>query len=322
MPEMILTSYRNIDRLFAIWQALHEDDLKVETYVTKQQSARGSFTVPKGGDESIDTLLYPFRDTVTSWYTSKNVKRTEPFGYTYPETAGLNYPTSGSAKVALMKVIKSYYAALPDMIRESKKHNKTAGIDLLPQAELLKEIADKKITANTSEMMTLVSNMPETQTLLQASLEPSKPFIRDLAPHNKYLEWLVNIKAEKHSLDGAFTVHTFLGPVQEEQVYLWPASPHHVGTFAPLGQAGDTGCEKCQQDQRDHAQVTGQIPLTLALVERYLAGMLPDLSEESVVPYLTKNLHWRVAKVRHRFSHPSCFVSRLIVSRARASANV
>ena len=40
-----------------------------------------------------------------------------------------------------------------------------------------------------------------------------------------------------------------------------------------------------------------QIPLTIALIERYLAGIIDDLSEQSVVPYLTENLHWRVTQV-------------------------
>lgn len=44
-------------------------------------------------------------------------------------------------------------------------------------------------------------------------------------------------------------------------------------------------------------EVTGQIPLTLALTERYLAQMIPDLRAETVVPYMTKNLHWRVEAV-------------------------
>lgn len=323
MLDMILTDCRNIDRLFAIWQALHEDDHKEETYVTTQSGGRGTFTVLPRTKEGIDTPLHPFRDTESSWYTSGKVKRTEPFGYAYPETAGINYPASGSAKETLIKVIKKIYPALSDMIRESKEGNSEAGMDLLPQAEVLKEIKVKKLTANTSELVKLVSKLPDTQTLLQNSLGGSKPYLRDLAPDHKYLEWLINISAPKHVLDGTFTVHIFLGPVQEEQVYLWPASPHHVGTFAPLGQAGNTGCEKCQQDQRDDVHVTGQIPLTLALVERYLNGKPRDLSKDHVVPYLQEHLHWRVARVRHPyFSIFILIVSRVTVPSERASANV
>ena len=113
---------------------------------------------------------------------------------------------------------------------------------------------------------------------------------------------MTNIKAQKHTLGGAYSVHVFLGPVDEENVALWPAAPTHVGTFAPLGRSSETSCGKCQQDQRDHTEITSQIPLTMALVERYLAGQLRDLTEATVVPYLTQNLHWRVAKVSHPLS--------------------
>ena len=225
------------------------------------------------------------------------VKRTEPFGYAYPETAGLKYPTTPADKTALMKVIGKIYAPLPKYIRQSKEHKRNAGEDLLPQAQVLKEISEKKVPATVAQLESLVEHLPDIESLLETSLEPGKPVLRDLAPENKYLEWITNIKAEKHTLDGGYSVHIFLGNPDESNVALWPASPSHVGTFAPLGQRSTTGCGKCQEDQRDHTEVTSQIPLTIALVERYLAGLIPDLSEESVVPYLTKYLHWRVSKV-------------------------
>ena len=257
----------------------------------------GSFATKIFDEETIDTPLYPFRPDVNSWYTSKMVKRTEPFGYTYPETAGLKYPTTPADKTALMKIIGKLYAPLPKLIRESRKHKRNAGEDLLPQAQVLKEIAEKKVPATVAQLESLVEHLPDIESLLESSLEPGKPVLRDLAPEDKYLEGITNIKAEKHTLDGGYSVHISLGNPDESNVALWPASPSHVGTFAPLGQLSTTGCGKCQEDQRDHTEVTSQIPLTIALVERYLAGLIPGLSEESVVPYLTENLHWRVSKV-------------------------
>jgi tyrosinase len=135
--------------------------------------------------------------------------------------------------------------------------------------------------------------MPDNEALLETSLQRSKPFLRDLAPKNTYLEWLVNVKALKHAINGALTVHVFLGPIEEDDVLLWPASPNHVGTFATFGQGPDTRCGLCKEDQAERMQVTGQIPLTLALVERYLPGILPDIRVGTVVPYLTRELHWR-----------------------------
>lgn len=55
-------------------------------------------------------------------------------------------------------------------------------------------------------------------------------------PADKYLEWLVNLKAQKHVLGGDFTVHIFLGPVEEDNILLYPTSPNHVGTFSTFGQ--------------------------------------------------------------------------------------
>jgi tyrosinase len=119
--------------------------------------------------------------------------------------------------------------------------------------------------------------------------------IKDLAPNDKYLEWITNLKVQKHALDGTFFVHVFLGDFNREDPLTWRFDPNLVGTFSILGDTVGTGCKKCQKDREDHLQITGQVPLTLALVERYLAGHIENLTPEKVVPYLQTNLHWRVA---------------------------
>ena len=273
----------------------------------ERKAGSANFTTPTQGVETIDSPLYPFRPDVNSWYTSKTVQRTKDFGYSYPETAGLKYPTSQADKEELLDKIGKIYGSLPRTILESKKHIPTAGADLLARAHIAAQIDEKVVPATAGSLGTLLEHLPDPETLLQTSLEPSKPFLRDLAPDYKYLEWMTNIKAEKHTLDGAYSVHVFLGPPDDEtDAALWPISPTHVGTFAPLGQPSTTGCEKCQEDQRDRMQVTGQIPLTIALVERYLAGIIPGLTESDVVDYLTKELHWRVVKVWHSLTTLLC----------------
>ena len=276
---------------------MHEDDQNLETFVTPRKNGFGSFSVKRFEEESIETKLYPFRPNINEWYTSKDVKRTEKFGYSYPETRGLNYPPSPAEKNALRITIGKIYEPFSKTIRQSLKHKETAGVNILPQSHVLKELTKNDLPATAHQLESLVKQLPSSQTLLKESLKPGKPLLRDLAPNHKYLEWLTNIKAEKHTLDGAYTVHIFLGPPDENNVALWPASPNHVGTFSPLGQTNTTACGKCQEDQKDGTEITGQIPLTIALAERYLAGLIPDLSEAAVVPFLTEHLHWRVAKV-------------------------
>lgn len=287
--------------MYDIWQALHEDDGNQNAFVLPRKAGEGGFSTKKGDEETIDSWLYPFRPDIKSkesWYTSRLTGNTKAFGYTYPETAGLKYPTSETDRKKLLADIGGKYDSLPKFIQQSKQRIPTAGQDLLAGANFAKQIQKKTVPATAASISTLIEKLPDSQTLLKTSLEPSKPLIRDLAPDNKYLEWLTNIKAEKHSMDGDYTVHIFLGPADDEtNVALWPAAPTHVGTFSPFGQPRGTSCSKCQEEQEAQTLITGQIPLTLALVERYLAGIIPDLTEASVKPYLTKELHWRVAKV-------------------------
>jgi tyrosinase len=275
----------------------------MDAWVTTKSTKDGSWSRISGDEEGTSTYLYPFRPTEDSWYDSKNgsgktsIKRTEPFGYTYPETTGLKYPVSSDARLKLYNTVQSYYTNLPRLIRQSKANDPTAGDFLLPQAAILRQIADTKVKANHVEALQLVSTLPKQEVLLEKSLEPKKPFLKALAPNNEYLEWLVNIKAERHAMGGKFSVHVFLDAVQENDVALWPLSPHHVGSFVPFGQTSDTMCENCKDQQEAHLEITSQIPLTIALVERYLAQIIDNLREDVVVPYLTKNLHWRVESV-------------------------
>ena len=300
--------------MLALWQPLHQSDVKSDTWVTTQWADAGwpgwaprdAITDPRTGRkreiESATTPLWPFRNA-QGWYDSNGVKRTEDFGYTYPETAGMSSPPTTQQLRKLVATINDIYPSPSSMISRSLRRQESAGAELLPKAALLRRIGDEKVTANHAEAVTLVQQLPEQQTLLKRSLEPKKPLLRTLAPDNTYLEWLVNIKAEKHALGGNYSVNVFLGPVEEDEIVLWPLSPHYVGAFSPFGQDPDTECPKCKEDQAERMQITGQIPLTLALTERYLAEMLRDLRAETVVPYLQKNLHWRVVSVSIAWVH-------------------
>ena len=73
--------HANVDRLFAIWQALNPTK-----YVTAQQS-EGNFTTEPGAVESATSPLKPFWDASgTAFWTGQNVQDTAQFGYAYPET--------------------------------------------------------------------------------------------------------------------------------------------------------------------------------------------------------------------------------------------
>ncbi|EXL93239.1 hypothetical protein FOIG_13653 [Fusarium odoratissimum NRRL 54006] len=98
---------------------------------------------------------------------------------------------------------------------------------------------------------------------------------------------LVNIKAVKHALGGQYLIHIFLGPVPpKESTCLYAVSPNHVRTFSPLGQDTKTSCGKYKVNQAANMEVTGQVPLTIALTKRYFADELESLSEAHIIKYL------------------------------------
>lgn len=121
--------------------------------------------------------------------------------------------------------------------------------------------------------------------------------LTDLTTNGKYLEWIVNLRVEKHTLGGTFSVHIFLGEFERDDASAWRTTENKVGSFNVLGDGQNTGCDKCKSDRERQLVVTGQVPLTLALAERYLAGDLANLKPESVIPYLQTHLHWRITFV-------------------------
>lgn len=247
------------------------------------------------------TKLYPFKyldgGNRLQWYTSAQTHNVEDFNYTYPELKGLHGVPLDQRRSQIVPAIGKLYPQPADDIAASFLKNPRAGERMLPAARMARVMKEESVPATAESAFEMADNLPQPEALLEESLQPEKPFLRNLAPDGKYLDWIVNIKGEKHALDGNYAVYVFLDAVEESDVSLWPLSPNFVGLFTPLGQDSATACSKCQEGQAAKLEVTGQIPLTIALMERYLAQIIPDITVDTVVPYLQKNLHWRVAVV-------------------------
>ncbi|KAF7563483.1 hypothetical protein G7046_g620 [Stylonectria norvegica] len=318
--------HANIDRLVSIWQDLREDPKNPNSWVTTKQGpgeSEHSWVTAPDADEGLLTELAPFyKDIQGSFWVSDDVRDTKTFGYAYPETKSWNFENREDYRADIKHQLDTLYpfGAHSTMIVAHRAGDQKPEQELRTRAKKLVQIqaADAPNTALTALSIARaeptaglmsqaegVSQSPLASVLLPIDIiEPELPAGRSLsflAKDNTYLEWLLNIKAQKHALGGKYLVHAFLDNVpQGERTVLYPVSPHHVGTFAPLGQSSETGCGKCQRDQAAHTEITGQIPLTIALVERYFAGWLPSLEEADVIEYLQKNLHWEVVDEQGR----------------------
>jgi tyrosinase len=287
----LLNRDSNIDRLFAIWQALHNDTVSNPTFVAPSGKSIGTRVIAGGKKQDANTPLAPFNasEEIGKFWTSTTAENTKKFGHVYPETRDWVYKTPADIKSQLISLYS--YGSLSTMFNKpSTKSN------LVSRARLHSLAAQTPLPKTTLEsVQTDGDKIPEEIEQKAASVEiPTDRDPKDLVIDNKYLEWLVDIKAEKHANNGDFVVHVFLCDPQDDNPALYIFNHNHVAAFSTLGQGSGTGCEKCKVDQAERIEVTGQIPLTLALVERYQAGLVDGLTPEVVEPYLAQNLHWRV----------------------------
>ncbi|KAK1470386.1 hypothetical protein CTAM01_16837 [Colletotrichum tamarilloi] len=253
--------HTNIDRLFAIWQVCNPGE-----YVKQVE----------GSDDNVETPLTPFTRSVDAngqqtFWTSAGVEDTRGFGYIYPETQS----AFGSRKAILNEVDRIYWkrASFANILRSQATQP--------PDLQAVEALRDRarahlKAAGRGTEL-------------------PVGRDIRGLAVGDKYLEWLVNIRTLKSELHGNYIVNVFIGEPSESTPPLLYMKDHaHVGSFATFGQDEESPCAKCKKDRSKNQEITGQIPLTIALVERYMAGLLDSLKPEHVVGYLKDNIRWKI----------------------------
>ncbi|MBE3049605.1 hypothetical protein IMZ48_45350 [Candidatus Bathyarchaeota archaeon] len=129
-------------------------------------------------------------------------------------------------------------------------------------------------------------------------LTPAAPIpdsLAHLVPDNEYTDWIVNVRTQKHGLSQTFRIVIFLGDFSPNPAD-WAGNTEFntVGRVTVLGRSADTPCGKCQEDRENDLIVAGAVPLTSALLQDIASGELASLEVKDVVPYLKKNLHWRV----------------------------
>ncbi|KAH7118957.1 hypothetical protein B0J11DRAFT_552225 [Dendryphion nanum] len=91
----------NLDRMFAIWQALNPN-----SYVQPKESPYSTYTSPSGVVIDTNSALKPFhRNHDGTFWTSETVRYPSAFGYTYPELVGMK---NGNTAPLVRKVNELY----------------------------------------------------------------------------------------------------------------------------------------------------------------------------------------------------------------------
>ncbi|KXX72895.1 Tyrosinase [Madurella mycetomatis] len=316
--------HANVDRLWAIWQELHPD-----TFMSPRQAPYSTFNATGGEVQTADTPLAPFWDKSGSkFWTSAEIKDTTTFGYAYPETQQWQYPDYPTYQAAIRRAVTALYgtnvfvnfvanvegrrkehtvavralAAAPDRTKDDDAPVEANGAAI--QSSVAADENDRAgeppaaaALASTPFISTSVASIFPT-VRIPADAGPIPAPLKHLAPSNRYTDWIVNVRAQKHGLGQPFRVIVFLGPFDESDPAGWDMEFNCVGRVSVLARGGETTqCAKCHVDAADELMVSGTVPLTSALLQDIMEDEdsgLTSLRPEEVVPYLREKLTWKV----------------------------
>ena len=118
----------------------------------------------------------------------------------------------------------------------------------------------------------------------------------------------------RYHFGGPFSVHLFLGEIEDDLPMLWLTKKNEVGLLSVFAAEGDTSeCANCEEQKASKTVYEGVIPLTTKLHE-YLSSIdgsdqlikgdgkktIDDLTEEEVKPFLEEQLGWRLVDLKSK----------------------
>jgi len=317
--------HTNVDRLFAIWEALNPT-----SYTIDEPTQDGTFVIQAGSVETSITPLAPFVDASgTRYWTSEGVRLTETFNYAYPETQRWAFTSDSDYQNAVANAVQQLYGGLSNQFSGEEAINLMAAPTPAADAPAIQEKVEtadsngatsgatghsaQKPVADThsgfhpfhdlAERFRGAASDHKGDSAERGGLDLEKEIGKPAAPipeqPRSYTEYIVNLKAPKHILGQAYRVHIFLGEFHSD-TKTWNTQDALVGTFSVFGKettAGskdETKCGKCKADAAANTVITGTVPLTAQIISEVKKGNCPSLDKANVLPYLTQNLHWRV----------------------------
>ena len=131
--------------------------------------------------------------------------------------------------------------------------------------------------------------------------------LANLITDDRIIQWNVTYTVDKFCLDGSFVINFFLGDFASNAGE-WVLDEHLAGQSAVFASDraridGEGGCENCAQQEQEGLVYGDTVGLTEALLVYYgnqeeaHGRKVPSLRPEVVIPFLTRNLHWRIESV-------------------------
>ncbi|KAI1108409.1 Di-copper centre-containing protein [Nemania sp. NC0429] len=260
--------HANVDRIFAMWQIIHND-----TYVVPTAAVYASHTQNQGDIEDTQTPLKPFFVNDTAFWTSETVRNHETFGYTYTEVAN---KTRAEVITAINHLYTDYSPA-----------TMLLGSNQRPAAHESQPI-NPQTFENIAQQHSYRSRAMAWQHE-RTNRSPPNALFGINANDNFYREWIANIEVKKHALNSSFLIYLFLGDVSDDSSS-WQNCDNLVGSLGIF--AGRSRSARAEQ-----WKVTGTIPLTSALMRAASDMDISSLDPVDIEPFLRSALQLRIALV-------------------------
>nr|BBU25293.1 tyrosinase [Grifola frondosa] len=264
MDPIFFLHHCNVDRYLALWQVLNPT-----IYVVPGGSGIGSATIPPQTIVDANTDLTPFRSAVAPFWSSAGSRHVTRFGHTYPELKGAARMSPEELQRQVTHAINKLYGPRPTGWGRGR-----IGILAGPGESTVEQAKD--IVAEPPR----AANAGDEHVNLPFTRRPSVPQI------DHYRDWIATIVLKKYELPTSGYVHVFLS----ESVPLndWHTAPELVGSVGNFRNNG-RGCDNCNEGEAAGVTITGEVPLTGALVDRQL-----DLNDVGfITTHLNTHLHWR-----------------------------
>lgn len=288
--------HANVDRLFALWQTINPD-----SYVPSATAPHSTWVIPSGASLNADYPLEPFNKDASSYWTSNDVRDWTALGYTYPE-----FITSDGEKSDIATYINGLYGNKPTLSasdisaqvpstqassNSTKTPSSTRGSNstgllggLLGGSKYNLTLPTYSAPSSSSSNKGGLSSLIDT---IMGGVEDLLESFIDAATGNAY-EYACNIVTPRYALNGSYYVYVFNGAPDSESPATWLQDENLIGMMGVLSSPDAM--------PGHDLLVTGQIPLTRALRSMVTIGSLLGMDEEKILPFLTKNLEWRISK--------------------------
>ncbi|KAK6086913.1 tyrosinase [Seiridium cupressi] len=326
--------HNNIDRLFAIFQALYPDK-----YVTPGKRADAN---PPMSDKDPNTLadddLIPFKKPKdlnktakdSAYWTSTDLTDWTKAGFAVP---GIDKSQPEAVKTAVEQYLRdTYYWATdalepPNSLKWPKdlshvealtgKSEPVTETPVVQMKAISLEDGLPHLVARSFAMVhnAVVEEKPISVDAISKNLETNANKLPEgslidadkAAVPTKMRTWNAHVRVKKFAYDGSFNVHFFIGWVKDEQPERFMTKMNEVGFVGVFASPESTQCESCAKNRERDLVYEDTVPLTGKLLD-YLASnsnaaslirdgnkkTIDTLEPDEIIPFLKEHLQWRI----------------------------